>query len=186
MSDAISQLAENKLILLYLINKMGIPLSNSEICQFALEREYMDYFSVQQYLHELAQADFLEVMKENNTTRYIITEEGVDVLSYFIRHISDERKNEINVFVNDNSKRIRAEYDITANYFPEINNEYLVKCAICGSDGNMVMELSVVVATKNQAQHICSNWKKNTNELYATIMAALAKDSEKENTEKNI
>ena len=47
------KLAENKLIILHLLQKMGIALSNSEICQFLLEKNYMDYFSVQQYLSEL-------------------------------------------------------------------------------------------------------------------------------------
>ena len=176
MSESMSQLAENKLILLYLINKMSMPLSNSEICLFALEKDYMDYFSLQQYLGELVDSEFLEVTKENNTMMYTITDEGLDVLSYFINHISDKHKNEINVFVNENKGRIRAEYDITANYFPEINNDFLVKCGICESDGTSLMELSVLVPTKEQAQNICYNWKKNVNDVYSNIMSALTCD----------
>lgn len=168
-----SQLAENKLILLYLINKMSMPLSNSEICLFALEKEYMDYFSIQQYLCELVEAEFLEVTKEENTLLYTLTDSGLDTLTYFINHISDQHKNEINVFVNENRGRIRAEYDVTANYFPEINNDFLVKCGICESDGTSVMELSVLVPTKEQAQSICYNWKKNVNDVYSAIMATL-------------
>lgn len=171
-----SQLAENKLILLYLINKMSMPLSNSEICLFALEKDYMDYFSLQQYLGELVDSEFLEVTKENNSLMYTLTDEGLDVLSYFINHISDKHKNEINVFVNENRGRIRAEYDITANYFPEINNDFLVKCGICESDGTSLMELSVLVPTKEQAQNICYNWKKNVNDVYSSIMSVLTCD----------
>ena len=48
MFDNTRALAESKLIILYLIEKIEIPLSNSEICQFALEKNLMDYFSVQQ------------------------------------------------------------------------------------------------------------------------------------------
>lgn len=133
----------------------------------------MDYFSIQQYLCELVEAEFLEVTKENNTMMYTLTDDGLDTLSYFISHISDQHKNEINVFVNENKGRIRAEYDITANYFPEINNDFLVKCGICESDGTSLMELSVLVPTKEQAQNICYNWKKNVNDVYSSIMSAL-------------
>ena len=42
--ESIRQLAEHKLIILHLLQKMGIALSNSEICQFLLEKNYMDYF----------------------------------------------------------------------------------------------------------------------------------------------
>ena len=50
MQYSTKKLAEHKLIILHLLQKMGISLSNSEICQFLLEKTYMDYFSVQQYL----------------------------------------------------------------------------------------------------------------------------------------
>lgn len=63
MDYSISRLAESKLILLYFIEKIGFPLSNSEICQFSLEKNYMDYFSVQQYLSELVEAHLLEKIK---------------------------------------------------------------------------------------------------------------------------
>ncbi|MFQ7260934.1 MAG: DUF4364 family protein [Christensenellales bacterium] len=70
MYDNTRALAENKLIILYLIEKIEIPLSNSEICQFALEKNLMDYFSVQQYLSELVESGLLEMTTENNSTRY--------------------------------------------------------------------------------------------------------------------
>ena len=56
MQYSTKKLAEHKLIILHLLQKMGISLSNSEICQFLLEKNYMDYFSVQQYLAELESA----------------------------------------------------------------------------------------------------------------------------------
>lgn len=66
MYDNTRALAENKLIILYLIEKIEIPLSNSEIWQFALEKNLMDYFSVQQYLSELVESGLLEMTTENN------------------------------------------------------------------------------------------------------------------------
>lgn len=174
MADSIRQLAEKKLIILYLVEKMGIALSNSEICQFSLEKNYMDYFSVQQYLLELVDAGWLEKNKENHSTRYTLTDKGEEVISYFIGSISEKIKNEINEYVNENSKRIRAEYEVTANYFLELNNDYLVKCGLCDNQGATLMEISVSVATKNQAQQICNNWKKNVNKLYGNILSVMA------------
>ena len=64
MQYSTKKLAEHKLIILHLLQKMGISLSNSEICQFLLEKNYMDYFSVQQYLAELESAGWLEKMMQ--------------------------------------------------------------------------------------------------------------------------
>ena len=178
------KLAEHKLIILHLLQKMGIALSNSEICQFLLEKNYMDYFSVQEYLAELVQAGWLEKTREQNNTRYTLTDDGEDVINYFIGHISDEVKNEINVYVHENSKRIRAEYAVTANYFPELNGEFLVKCGLCDDTGVTLMEINISVVSKAQAQLICRNWRKHVNQYYRDFLSALAMsaDAEKEDT----
>ena len=118
MQYSTKKLAENKLIILHLLQKMGISLSNSEICQFLLEKYYMDYFSIQQYLSELETAGWLEKTREQNNTRNTLTDDGEEVMNYFISRISDDVKNEINTYVRENNKRIRAEYAVTANYFP--------------------------------------------------------------------
>ena len=164
--ESIRQLAEHKLIILHLLQKMGIALSNSEICQFLLEKNYMDYFSIQQYLTELVDAGWLEKSWEQNNTRYTLTDEGDEIVNYFLNHISEHAKNEINTYVQENSKRIRAEYAVTANYFPEINDDFL--------------EISVSVVSKQQALAICRNWRKNVSHLYGTILTSLVKNTEAE------
>lgn len=174
MPYSIKKLAEHKLIILHLLQKMGIALSNSEICQFLLEKNYMDYFSIQQYLSELETANWLEKTQEQNHTRYTLTDEGEEVINYFINRISDEVKNEINTYVHENSKRIRAEYAVTANYFPELNGDYLVKCSLCDDAGATLMEISVSVVSKNQAQQICRNWRRQVNQYYRSFLSALA------------
>ena len=181
MFDNTRALAESKLIILYLIEKIEIPLSNSEICQFALEKNLMDYFSVQQYLSEMVESGLLEVTTENNSTRYTITADGEETLNYFIKHISNYAKTVINNYAMENSKRIRAEYAVTANYFQEMNNEYTVKCGVYDSDGTTsLMELSVNVATKDQARIICRNWKNNVADLYGKIMLTLATEPDED------
>ena len=180
MSDAIRQLAEHKLIILHLLQKMGIALSNSEICQFLLEKNYMDYFSVQQYLAELVDAGWLEKSREQNHTRYTLTDEGEETVNYFLNHISEHAQTEINTYVQENSKRIRAEYAVTANYFPEINDDFLVKCGLNDDNGNVLMEVSVSVVSKQQALAICRNWRKNVSHLYGSILTSLVKDTEAE------
>ena len=181
MPNSIKKLAEHKLIILHLVQKMGISLSNSEICQFLLAKNYMDYFSVQQYLAELVDAGWLEKTKEQNNTRYTLTDDGEEVLNYFIHHISEEVKNEINIYVHENSKRIRAEYAVTANYFPELDGEYLVKCGLCDDNGSTLMEVSVSVVSKAQALQVCRNWKKHVNQYYRSFLTSLV--AEEKNAE---
>lgn len=176
------QLAESKLILLYLIEKMGIPLSNSDICQFLLERNYMDYFTVQQYLSELVEVHLLEKNKQKNHTRYLLTKKGKEIINYFITHISEEVQQEINAYVQQNKKRIHTESEVSAHYFLEPNNDYIVKCILHDGDNANLMEISMVVATQEQAEMICNNWKNNVSRLYGAILNVLVNSNKQKHS----
>lgn len=169
------KLAQNKLIILYLLQKMGISLSHSEINLFMLSKNYVDYFSLQDYLSELVDAKWLEQSKdkEHKDTRYLLTNDGNDVINYFKNHITDQIKEDIKLYVQDNNRRIRTEYAITANYFPNFNDEFVVKCGVCDDNENSLMEITVTVVSKEQAKKICKNWKKNINTLYGTLINTL-------------
>ena len=77
----------------------------------------------------------------------------------------------------DNSRRIRAEYAVTANYFPELNGDYLVKCSLCDDNGATLMEISVSVVSKAQAQQVCRNWRKHVNQYYRDFLTSLATEA---------
>lgn len=176
MTDWIDQIAQRKLIILQLIKSMGIPLSNSEICQFLLNKDYMNYFTVQQYLSELVDVGWLKKNREQNSTRYTLTFDGEDTINYFSHHIPSDIKNEIRTYAKENSKRIREEYAVTANYFLELNGDYLVKCSLCDYNGAPMMEISLSVVSKEIAQNVCRNWRKNVSALYGSFMQQLAKE----------
>ena len=94
-------------------------------------------------------------------------------------------KNEINVYVHENSRRIRAEYAVTANYFPELNGDYLVKCSLCDDNGATLMEISVSVVSKAQAQQVCRNWRKRVNQYYRDFLTSLATEAPEDEAEPN-
>lgn len=164
---------EHKVMLLYLIHKMDIPLSNSQITQFALEENYMNFYSVQQYLKEMVNTDYLDSSYDNNITRYTITGEGIKALDTFAAHIPNQIKNRIAKYVAANRKEIIKCFETTANHFYDnVTNEYIVKCGVYDYD-TLLMELNLSVVNKEQALLICNNWKNNVGSLHAQIINIL-------------
>ena len=41
-----------KLIILHMLEHIDFPLSNAQISDFFLDREYTDYFTIQQVIHD--------------------------------------------------------------------------------------------------------------------------------------
>ena len=56
-----------KLIILYMLDKVDFPLTNSQISEFVLDKGYTDYFKLQQALSELADSGL--ILKESTHNR---------------------------------------------------------------------------------------------------------------------
>ncbi|MDR1536576.1 MAG: DUF4364 family protein [Clostridiales bacterium] len=172
---------ENKLILLYLIDKMDLPLSRSQITDFVREGEYMDYYTLQQTLADMVEGSYLDKIQDNNNTRYSLTGEGATALEYFENHIPAGIRARINRYVHDHFNSVKRDYEVTANYFVNAEtNEFMVKCGVY-EDKCTLMEINVSVVSKEQAKLIQSNWKSHVSELYMSILTELVtmrKDSE--------
>ena len=169
---------EDKLILLYLIYKMDLPLSNNQITVFAVSDGNMELFLVQQNLSEMTQSGYLEKFQNNNATRYSITEEGIGVLEYFEKQIPQETRNKISKYVTENRKVAKKDYDVDASYIFDYNiNEYHIRCGVY-EDESPLMEVKLYVVSKEQAQFICGNWKENAQQLYANVLSLLTTSPE--------
>jgi len=164
---------EHKIMLLYLIDKMDIPLSNSQITQFALEENYMNFYSIQQYLKEMVEIDYLDSSTDNNTTRYTITGDGQKALDALADQLPIPLRTRISKYVSQNRKEVMKGFETTANhFFDHDTNEYIVKCGVYDYD-TLLMELNLSVVNKEQALMICNNWKSNVGSLHAQIINIL-------------
>jgi len=162
---------------MYLIDKMELPLSRSQITDYIRqdEAEFMDYYTLQESLAEMVEGGYLEAIKDNNTTRYTVTGEGVQALEYFEKHIPVAVRTRINNYIRENRKNIQRDFETTATFFPNAeNNEFMVKCGAY-EEGRVLMEISISVDTREQARIIQNNWKSNAKILYGEILLTLAR-----------
>ena len=73
------ELAENKLLMLYILKSIKDPISNAQFTEIILENNFMNYFIFQQYLSELEESKFVEYHENNNKKLLVITEKGDSV-----------------------------------------------------------------------------------------------------------
>jgi len=171
------EVVENKLILLYLIDKINVPISNLQITKLTLENKFMNYFLQQQFLNELLEGDFLKEEAVGGKVLYKITQAGKQSLEYFSGLIPSGIKGRINNSISAIRKKIRNETLITADFVPESENEFIANCKV-GEDNFTLMEINVTVGTRNDARTICNNWKNHTQDIYAEIIGILTKQRE--------
>lgn len=169
------ELAQNKLLLLYLIKTSTIAFTNEEITEFVLEKNYMNFFLVQQYLSELVESKFIELVNKDAKETYLILEKGEIALSYFQDRISSKIKDELNKEFNKMEKKNKIETQVIADHFEKENNQFVVNLKLMENEETL-FSLYLDVSTKKHVELICNKWKENPEFIYQNIINILTNE----------
>lgn len=161
-----------KLIVLSMLNRVDFSLTNAQISDFILTKEYTNYFTLQQVLSELVETGLAEEHTVRNSTYYQITEKGKETLNFFGHMVSSAIQEDISRYFKENAIALREEMSIRADYFENNHEEYSVRLCALEKD-SAVIDLTLSVPTENQANAICDNWKKKNQKIYAFLMQEL-------------
>ena len=168
---------ENKLLIMYLINRMELSMSGAQITDFVIAKDLMNHFMLAQTLADMVEQDYLYTKHESaadaNTTRYSVTNAGMECLELFMSRIPRHMRTLINQYVEDNHGKVKKDFEVTATYFVnEDADEYSVKC-VALEDKRALMELVISIETIEQAKLIHKNWRANASTIYKKIIDAL-------------
>ncbi len=161
-----------KLTILYMLDKAGFPLSNTQISNFFLEQEYTDYFRVQEVIGNLVDADLILAESTHSNTQYTLTTAGKETLNFFSDKITEGITQDVIHFFEENKMELRQETSVVADYYKTTAQNYAVRCQV-RSDTHTIIDLTLTVKTKEQAEAICNNWKKQNQDVYAYLMDQL-------------
>lgn len=163
-----------KLIILYMLEKVDFPLTNTQISDFFLEKEYTDYFTIQQVIHELFESELIRMESTHKNTQYTSTPAGKETLKYFQDKISSSIQEDVLSYFSDKKVELKNENSILADYYKTPEQEYAARCQI-KEKGVSRLDFTLTVKTKEQAEAICQNWKDQSDEVYACLMDMLLK-----------
>ena len=76
MYENSAELAENKLLVLYVIQSLKQPISKTQLTEIILENNFINYFTLQQYISELESSEFVGYVEKNNKKLITITKKG--------------------------------------------------------------------------------------------------------------
>ncbi|MDR5586751.1 MULTISPECIES: DUF4364 family protein [Clostridium] len=172
MYESSAELAENKLLILYVLKAIKDPISNTQLTEIVLQNNFINYFTLQQYLSELESADFV-VYKENNDKKLLcLTKKGDTVLTLFKDRISPSKISIVQQYITEKLELIKKELTIHSDYTLDNNDNFLVHLKAIENEG-VLMELKLTVPTKKQAILLCNKWKDNPSNIYNNIINML-------------
>ena len=161
-----------KLMNLYMLHQVNFPLTNAQLSNFFLDREYTTSFTLQQALNELLDAGLVKKETMRNSSRYEITKEGEETLEFFGKNISPAIVSDMDEYLKQNRFRMRNEVGLISDFYKSTNQHYIVHCEV--REGKAVLvNLDLSVPDKEQAEIMCNHWKDRSQEIYAYVMKSL-------------
>lgn len=161
-----------KITTLEMLSKAEEPLSNVQITDFFLDCGYTDYFNVQQVLNDLLNSRLISSETMHNNTRYRLTEEGAATLELFYDKITDAITEDLQAYLQEHRIEFRKDNALSAHYDKAVGGGYLVHCRAREGQRDII-DLTLHVATREQAETICNNWKVRSEDVYMTLMDTL-------------
>ncbi|MBP5385220.1 MAG: DUF4364 family protein [Lachnospiraceae bacterium] len=161
-----------KLIILYMLDQVDFPLTKAQIFGFILEKEYTNYFTLQQVSCELIESGLVTSESIRNSSHLRITPEGEDTLRYFEGRISDAIKEEIRAYFHDNELKLRNEVAVLSNYYRITNGQYIAEL-VARENNTELMNLKISMPGEDAVKSICENWQEKNQEIYAYLMENL-------------
>ena len=172
------EIVQNKLIIMYMINKLNMPVSNNNITKLVLETRLMNYFMFQQSFNELHEGKLLKLIPAKDSPDgaegFVLSTTGVNTLQYFSNLIPPGIKMQLDKMLPDARKEMQGEALVTADFMPESESKFIVTCKVGEKDFPLI-ELKATVGTRQDARTVCDNWKNFSSEIYGEIITSLTK-----------
>ena len=161
-----------KLMILYLLKKVNFSLSNPQLWTFFEEKGYTNYFTFQQTLQALLDANLISSETIRNSEQYEITKQGDEALYYFLNDIPEGVRNDLDEYISVKKFKLRAHAGVSADYYRTQDFDYMAHLKV-REGKNVLMDISLSVPTEEQAKQLSEHLEAHAEEIYAHIMKML-------------
>lgn len=164
----------NKLIVLFFMDKMDVPMEESIILEaFSTHTPaWLEYMDCIHTLDLLLKAGFIYNKKTHGQFYYSITPDGRACLSYFYMRIPASLRSEITEFVKENRAVFRRKQEYPYSY--HLNPDKTCTCTLKIVDSmKTTLDLKINVANKAIAIAAAEKWQKKAAEIYAILYEQL-------------
>lgn len=169
------ELSLNKLLILYMLDSIDMPIANTIITEFILESGYTNYFSLQEYLSQMEDDKLIDKEEDSRKTLYTLTSIGKVTLELFHTRIPTHIKKMAKSYLHENKYELKNMVEIFADYIPQEDDEYAVHC-IAKENNSILFELKLLVYDKETAINMCNKFKTSNHEIYKLLLLELSSE----------
>ena len=179
-SNNTTTLAENKVLILYILNRSNKEFKQDDLFNIITCINNMNYFFYKQVLTDLIDSNLVGSYTKENETVVKITSAGKNAYSLTKDVLPGIMKLKADNIFDKEFSSIEDASSITAEFIPKNENEYTIKCKIV-ENNETIFEVKTFAGSRDRAKRIVDNWNKNATSIYPQILDLLLKDNNQDN-----
>lgn len=165
-------LAENKVLVLYVLNRLDKPIDNDSLLKLILSFKEINYFYLQQFLIDLLDNKYIIGYTEDDKTMYKITELGINTLELTNDLLPGIVKLQIDNALKEEVDDVQNNDHAVSEFNPKNEHEIIVTCKIV-KNNITTFELKLQASSSEDAKQIAQKWENNYEEIYSIIAGIL-------------
>lgn len=169
----------NKLVLLFVLEKIEIPLAENSILDMCSSRNnWINYMECKEILYSLLEVGFIyNIDQHDEEPRYNITYEGRNCLSHFFRRIPLALREEITEFTKQNRLAFKRSQEYLADYEKLEDGSYNLKLKIRSPfDSESMFNIELHAPSRSSAINAVKLWREKAPTLYETVYETLIEE----------
>lgn len=170
-----NSLAQDKVLILYILKKLNKDITSNDLFKIMSNINDMNYFYFRQILVDLVDSKLIGSYTKDENSVYEITTDGKTSLDLTIDVLPGLSKLKADTVLKNELNKIIDESSIIAEYIPENESNFTVKCKII-ENNNTIFEVKTFAGSRERAKSIADNWKNNANTIFPKILDLLIID----------
>ena len=160
----------NKLILLFVFDKMECPLTENTILDICCSsNNWIAYMDCKPIINQLIEHGFIyKLTPVSGETLYSITPDGRVCLADFFVQIPSSLRENISRFIKANSQNYKKKQEFLADYYMNKDGTYTVNLKIV-EPAHPLFELKMVVPNRLTAKNIYKKWEEKGGDVYGLV-----------------
>ncbi|MCL2176931.1 MAG: DUF4364 family protein [Firmicutes bacterium] len=163
---------ENNLILLFVFDKMEIPISESTIIDICShDNDWLHYDECKTTIHNLLEGGFICVINNKDAGSeilYTLTPDGRLCLAWYFKRIVPSLREEISLFVRNNRMSYKRRQEYSRDFYKNNDGSYTVILRITEPQ-QTVLEIKIVVPNRETASYVYKKWEEKAAGVYGLL-----------------
>lgn len=173
------EIFDNKIIILYILEKNSKALSVEQIAKFCEDFDDITYFDICTYIQELKSNEYIIESTVEGQLVYSISASGLSTLQELLELIPGVNLHNIKKIINKNIVKIKTDYSIDNIVLPVSDDSFKVSCYIKEGNDELV-NITMYAANRDQARNITKNWNKDAESIYEKLLEMMTKEPDED------